>query len=391
MCKRNRRDFVETPGSLFATLHVSHTLHLEGGPEGHLPQALQDGIPWGDAVGKLPNGIEGRNLTMCTAMRLTMVRLAALAAAAVGIWLPSGLCAADQTTGEVWLISTRRAPSFCPENPDTAQLDYWRMGADRQWIPADQKAFLAGDNPAIPTSFYIHGNRSDEEDAVREGWGFYQVLQSQAPNRPLRYVIWSWPADRIAGRNRYDVQVKACRSDGQSCYLAVLIRQIKPSVPVSLVGYSFGARIITGALHILAGGEVAGQVLPQPDPAAQRTPLRAVLVAAGVDYDWLLPDHYHGLALDRADRVLITVNAADPVLKRYPLMYRRRGPEALGYVGPAGTPQCGQEQGKIELLNVACSVGKTHDWDCYQADPALRSRLARYAFLEPSPAEVKQP
>jgi hypothetical protein len=73
----------------------------------------------------------------------------------------------------------------------------------------------------------------------------------------------------------------------------------------------------------------------------------------------------------------------------YPRMYGRRGPQAVGQSGPyccAGPDGCE----KIEAVNVACTVGKKHDWRLYQAAPALVQRLGWYAFLEPSVAETQQ-
>jgi hypothetical protein len=130
---------------------------------------------------------------------------------------------------------------------------------------------------------------------------------------------------------------------------------------------------------------VAGQVLPDRSGSPRAAPLRAVLVAAAEDYDWLLPGRAHGLALGQLDRALVTVNGNDPVLKRYPMMYSLGGPQALGYAGPACPSWLGQERHKLELLNVTCSVGNSHSWDCYVASPCVLDRLAWYAFMEPAP------
>jgi len=322
---------------------------------------------------------------MCTTMRSVTRGWALIVAGCLGIALQGALFAADPAASQVWLISTRGAPLFCHQGADLAAFSYWRQSTDGQWAAADAKAFLATDSPQLPTMIYIHGNRADYCDAVSEGLGFYRLVQSLAPGRAMRFVIWSWPADRISGGVRQDVQVKACRSDGQSCHLAHLLQRMDPAVPVCMAGYSFGARIITGALHMLAGGEVAGQVLAERSGSPRPGPLRAVLVAAAEDYDWLLPDRAHGLALGRLDRALVTVNGNDPVLKRYPMMYSLRGPQALGYAGPACPSWLGPNREKLELVNVTCSVGNSHSWDCYVASPFVLGRLAWYAFLEPSP------
>ncbi len=57
--------------------------------------------------------------------------------------------------------------------------------------------------------------------------------------------------------------------------------------------------------------------------------------------------------------MLVVRNGCDRVLKWYPRIYGRGGPDALGFIGPTG---CG-EYNKIELLDVACEVGRDHHWE----------------------------
>lgn len=316
---------------------------------------------------------------MVTNMRSVAMRAVVLLAICWGV-CTSAASAGQSTAGQIWLINTRRAPCFVEGAADAAQLEYWRLG-DGQWEFANLEAFLAANDPTITTVFYLHGNRQDEVSAVYEGYQFYQTLQCQTPNHPMRYVIWSWPSDQVSNRVRVDAQVKAERTDGQSCYLAQVLGRLDPRVRVTLVGYSFGARISTGAMHLLAGGDLGGQHVALPNPAAERVMARAVLVAAAQDCDWLSPGSCHGLALNRLERTLITINQGDPAMKHYSALYGRGGPEALGYTGPA----CGADGAKIELINVSCSTGKTHSWDCYSSDPNLLARLPWYAFLAPAP------
>lgn len=312
---------------------------------------------------------------MTTKMRCLTLRWSILLGACLATSLPAILRADQPAAGQLWLINTRRAS--CGEGAaDASQLEYSRLDGN-QWTSLSQAAFLAADDPALPTVFFLHGNRSDEADAVSEGYGLYQAMQCQAPNQAMRYVIWSWPADHVAGGNRLDVQVKAARCDGQSCYLAQVLAPMNPQVRVSLVGYSFGARIITGAMHLLGGGELAGTRVARPNPTAERAAVRAVLVAAAEDCYWLSPGSCHGLALSQLERLLITVNCADSALRYYPRLYGRGGPEALGFTGPS----CGSDGAKTELLDVSCSVGRTHAWACYSADLTLQARLPWYAFL----------
>lgn len=319
-------------------------------------------------------------------------------AVAVGlaVILAAGACAAAQTPHDVWLISTRSAPWSNPTGGEN-RIVYWHLDAEKSWEQVDLGAFLATDDPAVPTCVYIHGNRTNHSSAVREGWSVSQKLKQEAPDLPLRFVIWSWPADQIGGI-RQDVQVKAYRSDVQAYYLAYLLGRMNPEVRVGLIGYSFGARTITGALQLLAGGTFAGRALPEGTAPVTRTPVRAVLVAAAMSAHWLSPGGANGLALGSADRVLVTRNSYDPVLQYYPRMYGRGGPQALGYTGPARSSQPAEQREKVEILPVERSVGNNHALDGYLRASPVRSRLAWYAFLEPpapeanaSPAEPPAP
>lgn len=292
----------------------------------------------------------------------------------------AGLAAAKADAagrGEVWLVSTRSAPRS-GRLTSTDKIRYWHFQADNRWLPADGNDLLDDDRP-VPTTVFIHGNRTSADAALRSGWCVYRQMRREAADRPFRLVIWSWPSERIRGRIRKDVCVKASYSDVQAYYLADCLCRVKAEVPVSLVGYSFGARVITGALHLLAGGQVAGRRIPQPD-SQQHPPssIRAVLVAAALDADWLRPGHRNGLALSQVDRMLVVRNRRDPVLKWYPLLCGRRGPKAMGYCGPTGC----QNSPKLEVLNLTRSVGRNHDLPSYMGNSALDRRFARYTFLD---------
>ena len=234
----------------------------------------------------------------------------------------------------------RRTPHCGDLGAAPPSLCYWRLDDDCQWSPADAAEFRATDDAAMPTVVFIHGNRTDADEAVDEG----VVRLRGHPGGdcwaavPLRDLV-------VAGRarlppHRADARLKADYSDVESYYLAQWLDQLRPGVKVSLIGHSFGPRIITGALHLLAGGEVAGRSLPPSTVAAwtggKRNPVRAVLLASAIDADWLAPGGCHGLALSLVEQMLVTCNGCDRVLRWYPRLYGRGGPQAMGFVGPCG-------------------------------------------------------
>jgi len=281
---------------------------------------------------------------------------------------------------DVWLVSTRRLPGG--DCPDQAQPDYWHLSGGAEWAPADQQAFLAAGRRSVPTVFFVHGNRSDACDAVDEGMEFCKQLEVLAPGARFRFVIWSWPADRVSRRNRPDLQVKDVVSQREALCLARMLDRIHPDVPVSLVGYSYGSQTIVGAIKLLAGECYAGHTFQRRGPP-RRAPLRAVLAAGAVESDALASADPARQPLDRVDRLLITRNGCDPTLKFYPLLYRRRGPEALGFVGPTCLDPGDPNLPKVEVIDVTQAVGKQHAWECYRNAEPLRERLAWYTFLQP--------
>jgi hypothetical protein len=290
----------------------------------------------------------------------------------------AGASIAEEVSGQIWLISTRELADDCQATGAVPR--YWLFGADQQWAPSDEKAFLAAGHVAVPTIFVVHGNRADRDEAVSLGWDVLQCLRDEAPGRTFRLAIWSWPADRIQARFRIDVRTKSARSEQESYHLARLIDAMKPDAPVSLVGYSFGARTIGGALNLLAGEAWAGRTLPERKGKPPRM-VRAVLVAAAADDSVLLPSGSYACALGQVEQMLVTVNPTDNRLKWYRHLDRRGGPDALGLFGPACPDRLGPDEKKLEVLNLRCEVGRDHTWASYVGAPSLRSRLAKYAFL----------
>ena len=107
----------------------------------------------------------------------------------------------------------------------------------------------------------------------------------------------------------------------------------------------------------------------------------AVLIAAALDNDWLLPGRRNGLAPSQVDRMLNIINSCDRVLMRYHLLYGKRCPqEALGYTGLVGGYQLGADRAKIEETDACCIVGPEHYWGLYFGAPSLVARMVPYVF-----------
>ena len=308
-------------------------------------------------------------------LRLVFCGLWACLALAAGVTPASG-----DDAPQVWLVSTRQIPHDGIAEVSPQSFCYLRL--DEQWTESDADAFRAADNPAMPTVVFIHGNATSDEEAFSKGMFTYQTICAASCGKPFRFVIWSWPAGRICRRLYDDVLLKVDYSNVDSYYLATWLARIKPDVKVSLVGHSLGARIITGALHLLGGGEVIQSRLSEETVAAWSSgkprAVRGMLLAAAIDFDWLSPGGCHDRALAQTEQVLVSCNHRDRVLRLYPLIYGERcGPKALGFVGPHGVDQ----SANIETINVSRTVGGIHQWQRYCLAANVSDRWIRYTFL----------
>ena len=167
----------------------------------------------------------------------------------------------------------------------------------------------------------------------------------------------------------------ATNTDGY--YLAWLVNHISTGVPVDLICYSFGARIVTGALHLLGGGALMGRMLPEP--VRHRAPMQAVLIAGAVTNCWLAIGHPHDQALAAVEGMLALNNGCDRALKRFGAIDPCSHPQALGYTGATGP--LGDNGRKLQQVDLCCAVGKQHYWGNYMYSPSIVARIRPYVGL----------
>ncbi len=284
----------------------------------------------------------------------------------------------------MWLVSDRQLGCNVAQVENC--LRYWRYECHGGWQRSDLDALLAAEDPAMITTVFVHGNRIPSCEAFTKGWSAYRSLVRCADERPVRFVIWSWPSDPVRGL-REDAQLKAARTNYTGYYLAWFLDRLHPDTPVALWGHSFGARAVTGALHLLGGGEICGHVLERVHP--ERSPMQVALLAAAVDNTWLAPGHSHGQAMSQTASLLLVNNRCDMLLKRYHMIYGRRScREALGYTGLWCGCLSADEWCKIAQIDACCDVGRRHMFSRYIESSCLMARIRPALLFESSPATV---
>lgn len=298
---------------------------------------------------------------------------------ATAVALPADAAPSD----ELWFVSARRARIV---DGGAVGLDYWRYDDAGHWRTASAEELTAAD-PTIPTCFHVHGNRVSVCEANYGGWHYYTRFTAAGCRErgPLRWVIFSWPSDRLNIGPRKDVQIKASRAECYGFYLASVVDRLSPDAKVSMLGYSFGTRLIGASLHYLGGGKLRGRQLASLQ--VENRHVRTVLLAAALDNNHFSPGHAMQAAPTQIDRLLLGLNPRDPALKWYALLYQitlrpRRGQQALGHSGVPGL-QCSALNGRVEQRNMECAVGKEHDTHGYHyLTPWFVERMRTYVYYE---------
>jgi hypothetical protein len=283
---------------------------------------------------------------------------------------------------QMWLVSTRQLTSTPRDQTGAAQVR--RYQAKSGWSDSSIDELLAAEEPSAATCVLVHGNHTDRQLAVSKGFEVYRTLVRGAKaGQPVRLIVWSWPSDQIRGSFREDARIKARRTNIEAIYLANFLDRLRGKNPVSLVGYSFGARVITGSLHLLGGGTLANRQL-EPRSEVQRPPMYAVLLAAAVDREWLLEGRPHGRALSAVERMVVLVNPQDRVLRWYRFVAPGERSEALGSRGLPTSLRSKHDREKLVQVNVANAVGNRHGWTNYLGSNEIVRRLQQEALVETS-------
>lgn len=348
----------------------------------------------------------GRTLTYCTlrtALRLALLCLVLASAGTVqggegaelstsatdkhNVGSPSGT--ACRPYDQLWIVSTRGVG--CPKSGETPPLTFAVRGPDGKWNDTTLEAFLA-ETAKGQTRFWIHGYGADPQRAHDVGLVAQEQFVTDTES-PVRFVIWSWPSER-EGRRLQDIRAKGARTHIEAYCLAWLVARMSAEADISMVGYSYGTRVIAGGLHLVGGGEICGLSLKSrvvmtaggevlaTDMADPRQ-VRAVLLAAAMGSDWLVEGGFNELALGQTSELLSIYSSSDEVLRWYPLATREKHDDALGYRDLAPLPPREDGNGKFASLDMRKVIGSDHDLDTYLSHGEIAA-AARHA-LEPKP------
>lgn len=330
------------------------------------------------AIRLLPATLRVGGLWVC----LSMVGAAGAAEPASDLFAPPAPAQAD----EIYLVSTRPAGTSCDGERLDQKLECHRYEIDAQgqarWKSLAWREALTGPS-SLRTVIYVHGNRVEPGEDRARGLDVYRSLVEQGkPSAPIRYIIWSWPATTIPGPLK-DVQVKAARTRPAGWQLAWFLDQLPEEASVSLVGYSYGARVISGALHLLGGGSLGSlQLTHRVHP--QRPPFRVAMIAAAYDADWIQPGGYHQQMISQVEQLTLLTNHRDPAMRLYHFSIERAHVDALGKAGVPRPASLGGAAQRVAAIEVSAEVGRSHLLVDYLAARGKMALMWRHVLVEPA-------
>ncbi len=286
---------------------------------------------------------------------------------------------------DYWIVSARCCnPQLeCNQNCGFCVYRFDGPGPGRR---AGLDELYASLQPGIPVCFMVHGSFVLWESMLRDSAGTYRWLRNAAPHRPIQMVFFTWPSDDTStllpnAIDTADARRLGRRAELNGLYLAELITRVPNGNPISLIGHSHGARMVSAALHLLSGGTVQNRTFVGGRYNQQR--IRAVLAAAAMDHNWFNPGEQYGLALCRAEAILNVRNRHDFPLLFHPT-HHLFATRALGRAGvtPLDQRRIGPDACRIEECDVTALIGGRHIWPHYYREPTIACAIRHYVYFD---------
>lgn len=293
---------------------------------------------------------------------------------------------AASASHELWLVSCRHG-ALVDGDPNRLVFAAHRQASG--WSAASQDDFRRSSSPAANCVLLLgHGYTAGETRQL--GTTIYRRLTAGLPpEQPVRFIIWSWPSDRGDIGPVKDLRMKAGRTPQVAHCFARWLDETPLAGRVSLLGTSFGARIVMEALELRASGRL-GSVQLADATSLDRKGVNVVLVSAAIDSDWLFPGRRLGSSLTGVDRLLLINNRDDSVLNRYHWLYGRRSKAAALAVTGLAVSRLGERAGSVRQIDAASIIGRQHGCGPYFDSPRLLAAMRPVLFGD-GPRELSSP
>jgi hypothetical protein len=289
----------------------------------------------------------------------------------------------------LWVVSTRACPQQMGTDPWPC-LKVLHFNDEGDLIERDPAELLA-QATGRPVLVQVQGSLTTP-DAALGGllWTHSWLDYNRALLPDTVVVAFDWPSQRVYRSDYYDVNEKGRRAYIAAYHLARFLQAFPPASRICLIGQSYGGRVVPSALHLLGGGALDSQ---SHDPEVRLPALRpdlhvrAVVLGAASDHDWLDPGRRLDRALVGCEAMLNLYNRRDEALRLYPFLLRGGHRHALGLVGLSGRDleSLGPLAARYDEHDVHDLLGREHTLLDAVASPQIAQRIAPYAF-NPNPA-----
>lgn len=282
-----------------------------------------------------------------------------------------------------WIASVRHCKKNSPRTAGYCKMAFSRACSVDAPTPGQETEFRQWLQPGVPICIVIHGSYFPAADVASDCGQAVRWLSQSSPH--VQYVCFTWPSEGVFTLKpgiaisslvpALDVCILGRRAELNGIRLATFIQSLPAQSPVSIVAHSHGSRISSAALHMLAGGTIQHTRLRHLD----RRRIRAVMVAAAIDHDWLNPTERYGKAISATECLLNLKSQYDWALGFYPLR-RPFSRTALGRTGftQRDVMRQGNRAQKVSELDVTRRIGSRHIFPFYYRHPSISKSLAPY-------------
>lgn len=276
-----------------------------------------------------------------------------------------------ENTQDVWMITTETASWTKATEKEFEKILYWRLvksGTQRRWEKSDASTFFVTQNPSVPILIFSPGYTSTKADTVEIGLKILGLCDSR---KPIRMIFWQWPAEKLACRLLPDIRSKIPVAEANGLYISMLLKRLKPESKVSVLGFSFGTRLLGDAVENIGDLKPAG--------------LKVNLIYGGAasDRDWLAEGKRNGNVPKIANKILVFYNPDDFRLKFYPFLYANdNNVEPLGSNGVPMNFIAREYRNKIEMVNLSPYIGFRHKTVILIGTKQFKDRINEYFFFE---------
>jgi hypothetical protein len=272
---------------------------------------------------------------------------------------------------DVWMITTETASWTKATESEFEKIVYWQLvksGRQRYWKKSDASSFFETQDPVVPILIFSPGYTSTKSDTVEIGLKIIGLFDSR---KPIRVVFWQWPAEKVACRLLPDIRSKIPVTAANGLYISMLLKRLKPESKVSILGFSFGTRLLGDAV------ENVGDLKPEG------MKINLIYGGAASDRAWLAEGRRNGNVPKIANKILVFYNPEDFRLKFYPFLYANdNNAEPLGSNGAPMNFIKPEYRNKIEMVNLAPSIGFRHKTIILIGTKQFQNRINKYFFFE---------